>query len=169
MKIVQRDDEWAFERMFKDNYRLMYRLAFSMLEDPDLAKDAVQQVFVRLWQNKDGLPRENSRGYLLAATRNRCANYLRDTARRKSHDTNIRESLYDSTDRARKKELMEELHKAISDELTEQDRRIIQLHYGMDLTYKETACTLGISPSAVNKHITHSLEKLRKTLKDKEQ
>ena len=64
---------------------------------------------------------------------------------------------------------MVELYKAISSELTEQDQRVIFLHYDMDLTYKETAKTLGISPSAVNKHITNSLEKLRKTLKDKEQ
>ncbi|MBQ1693846.1 MAG: RNA polymerase subunit sigma-70, partial [Bacteroidales bacterium] len=59
MKILQGYDERTFERMFKDNYRLMYRLAFSILEDPDLAKDAVQQVFARVWQNKPDLSLEN--------------------------------------------------------------------------------------------------------------
>jgi len=154
--------------MFKDNYRLMYRLAFSILEDPDLAKDAVQQVFARVWQNKPDLSLENIKGYLLAATKNRCVNMIRDKARRKNHDKHICESLYDNLDKSHKDELMVELYKAISSELTEQDQRVIFLHYDMDLTYKETANALGISPSAVNKHITNSLEKLRKTLKDKE-
>ncbi|MCR4864318.1 MAG: sigma-70 family RNA polymerase sigma factor, partial [Bacteroidales bacterium] len=168
MKILQGYDERTFERMFKDNYRLMYRLAFSILEDPDLAKDAVQQVFARVWQNKPDLSLENIKGYLLAATKNRCVNMRRDKARRKNHDKHISESLYDNLDKSHKDELMVELYKAISSELTEQDQRVIFLHYDMDLTYKETANALGISPSAVNKHITNSLEKLRKTLKDKE-
>lgn len=168
MKILQGYDERTFERMFKDNYRLMYRLAFSILEDPDLAKDAVQQVFARVWQNKPDLSLENTKGYLLAATKNRCVNMIRDKARRKNHDKHIRESLYDNLDKSHKDELMVELYRAISSELTEQDQRVIFLHYDMDLTYKETANALGISPSAVNKHITNSLEKLRKTLKDKE-
>ena len=169
MKILQGYDERTFERMFKDNYRLMYCLAFSILEDSDLAKDAIQQVFARIWQNKPDLTPENTKGYLLAATKNLCVNMIRDKARRKNHDKHIRESLYDNLDKSQKEELMVELYKAISSELTEQDQRVIFLHYDMDLTYKETAKTLGISPSAVNKHITNSLEKLRKTLKDKEQ
>ena len=34
-----------FERLFKDSYPHMYRMAFSMVEDADDAKDAVHQVF----------------------------------------------------------------------------------------------------------------------------
>ena len=32
-----------FERLFKDSYPHMYRMAFSMVEDADDAKDAVHQ------------------------------------------------------------------------------------------------------------------------------
>ena len=35
------------------------------------------------------------------------------------------------------------------------------------MTYAETATVLGISTAAVNKHITRSLAKIRKTLKAK--
>ena len=59
---------------------------------------------------------------------------------------------------------MQELHRAIEKSLTEQDRRVLSLHYYDDLTYEETAEVLGISSSAVNKHITHSLSKLRAIL-----
>ena len=61
-------------------------------------------------------------------------------------------------------ELMLELRQVIDDNLTEQDRRVLQLHYDEALTYQETATVLGISASAVNKHITRSLDKIRKTL-----
>ncbi|MBR0275298.1 MAG: RNA polymerase sigma-70 factor, partial [Prevotella sp.] len=41
--------QW-FERLFKDNYPLMYRMAFSMVENADDAKDAVNQVFTQMWK-----------------------------------------------------------------------------------------------------------------------
>ena len=40
--------QW-FERLFKDNYPLMYRMAFSMVENADDAKDAVNQVFTQIF------------------------------------------------------------------------------------------------------------------------
>lgn len=59
-----------FERMFKDNYPHMYRMAFSMVENADDAKDAVNQVFAQIWRSKPQISEESIRGYLLMATRN---------------------------------------------------------------------------------------------------
>ena len=43
------DKEWAqFERLFKDSYPNMYRMAFLMVENADDAKDAVHQVFAQI-------------------------------------------------------------------------------------------------------------------------
>ena len=60
---------------------------------------------------------------------------------------------------------MQQLQHVIERNLTEQDRRVLQLHYDDEMTYQETATVLGISVSAVNKHITQSLAKIRQTLK----
>jgi RNA polymerase sigma-70 factor (ECF subfamily) len=65
------------------------------------------------------------------------------------------------------KELLQQLQQVIEDNLTEQDRRVLSLHYEEDMTYSETAKVLGISTSAVNKHITRSLAKIRKNLNAK--
>ena len=64
-----------------------------------------------------------------------------------------------------REELLRQLHQVIDNNLTEQDRRVLSLHYDEELTYAETATVLGISASAVNKHITRSLAKIRETLK----
>ena len=61
-----------FERLFKDSYPHMYRMAFSMVENADDAKDAVHQVFAQIWRNKPRVANNSIRGYLLAATRNQC-------------------------------------------------------------------------------------------------
>ncbi|MDY3890926.1 MAG: sigma-70 family RNA polymerase sigma factor, partial [Bacteroidaceae bacterium] len=62
-------------------------------------------------------------------------------------------------------ELMTELQRVIDDNLTEQDRRVLTLHYDEAMTYAQAAQALGISTSAVNKHVTSSLKKIRNILK----
>ena len=66
-----------FERLFKDNYPHMYRMAFSLVENADDAKDAVHQVFAQIWRGKPQISEDSFRGYLLAATRNQCLHMLR--------------------------------------------------------------------------------------------
>ena len=52
-----------FERLFKDSYQLMYRMAFSMVENADDAKDAVNQVFTQMWKGKPKVSDDSVRGY----------------------------------------------------------------------------------------------------------
>ena len=133
----------------------MYRMAFSMVEDADDAKDAVHQVFTQMWKGKPEVSDVQVRGYLLSATRNQCLHILRQRELRRQMEEELqREAEMSSSDEH--EELMREL---------EQDRRVLQLHYDEEMTYQETATVLGISASAVNKHITRSLDKIRKTLR----
>ena len=152
-----------FEHLFKDNYPHMYRMAFSMVENADDAKDVVHQVFTQMWRGKPKIADESVRGYLLAATRNQCLHLLcsRQLERQMVHD--LRQDM-DVSESEERKELLQQLQQVIEDNLTEQDRRVLSLHYEEDMTYNETAKVLGISSSAVNKHITRSLAKIRKAL-----
>ena len=153
-----------FERLFKDSYPQMYRMAFSMVEDADDAKDAVNQVFTQMWKGKPDVSEESVRGYLLAATRNQCLHILRQRQLQQQMEEELRQTAEKSSNEERE-ELLQELQQVINDNLTEQDRRVLQLHYEEEMTYQETATVLGISPSAVNKHITRSLAKIRETLR----
>lgn len=153
-----------FERLFKDNYPHMYRIAFSMVGNTDDAKDAVHQVFAQIWRRKPQVADDSIRGYLLTATRNQCLHILRSRQLQRlveeklQQDIAVRES-------EEHEELLQQLRQVIDDNLTEQDRRVLSLHYDEEMTYAETATALGISSSAVNKHITRSLAKIRATLK----
>ena len=154
----------TFERLFKDNYPHMYRMAFSMVEDADDAKDVVSQVFTQMWRSKPQVSDGSVRGYLLAATRNQCLHLLRQQQLQREMETELQQAAQDSVDEERE-ELMRQLQQVIDENLTEQDRRVLSLHYDEEKTYAETASILGISTAAVNKHITRSLAKIRSTLK----
>ena len=146
----------AFEHLFKDHYPHMYRMAFSMVENADDAKDAVNQVFAQIWRGKPQVADASVRGYLLAATRNQCL-HLEDELRQDMAESESEE----------RNELLQQLRQVIENNLTEQDRRVLSLHYEEDMTYGETAKVLGISAAAVNKHITRSLAKIRKNFNAK--
>ncbi len=163
-----------FERLFKDSYPQMYRMAFSMVEDADDAKDAVSQVFTQMWKGRPNVSEESLSGYLLAATRNQCLHILRQRQLQQQMEEELRQTAEERlrvgasagmSSNQEREELLCELQQVINVNLTEQDRRVLQLHYEEEMTYQETATVLGISPSAVNKHITRSLAKIRETLK----
>ncbi len=163
-----------FERLFKDSYPQMYRMAFSMVEDADDAKDAVSQVFTQMWKGRPNVSEESLSGYLLAATRNQCLHILRQRQLQQQMEEELRQTAEERlrvgasagmSSNQEREELLCELQQVINVNLTEQDRRVLQLHYEEEMTYQETATILGISASAVNKHITRSLAKIRETLK----
>ena len=153
-----------FERLFKDSYPHMYRMAFSMVENEDDAKDAVHQVFAQIWQKKPRVADGSIRGYLLAATRNQCLHILRSRQLQRQMEEELQRDTAASESEERE-ELLQQLQQVIDNNLTEQDRRVLSLHYDDEMTYEKTATVLGISASAVNKHITQSLAKIRQTFK----
>jgi len=153
-----------FERLFKDSYPHMYRMAFSMVENADDAKDAVHQVFAQIWRNKPRVANNSIRGYLLAATRNQCLHLLRSRQLQRQMEEELQRDIT-ANESEEREELLLQLQQVIDNNLTEQDRRVLSLHYDEEMTYAETAMVLGISASAVNKHITRSLAKIREALK----
>lgn len=153
-----------FEHLFKDNYPHMYRMAFSIMKNADDAKDAVHQVFAQIWRRKPQLADDSIRGYLLAATRNQCLHTLRSRQLQRQMEKELQQDIA-VRESEEHEELLQQLRQVIDDNLTEQDRRVLSLHYEEEMTYEETASVLGISSSAVNKHITRSLAKIRKNLK----
>ena len=153
-----------FERLFKDSYPHMYRMAFSMVDDADDAKDAVHHVFTQMWKGKPKVSEESVRGYLLAATRNQCLHILRQRQLQRQLEEELLQNA-EASENEEREELLRELQQVIEANLTEQDRHVLQMHYDEEMTYQETATVLGISTAAVNKHITRSLAKIRETLR----
>lgn len=153
-----------FEKVFKENYPMMYRIAYSMLDDAESSKDAVNEVFTEVWHKKPQINEGAERGYLLAATKNQCLHVLKKKKlwREVENDSSIFETKSQDPEH---QELVSELRSIIQHHLTAQDKRVISLHYYEGMSYEETAVALGISSSSVNKHVTQSLSKIRTIFK----
>lgn len=158
--------EQQFKELFLSEYGRMYKAAYILLGDENEAKDAIQDVFAKLWAGTIPLKEESQRTFMLTCVRNRCLNII---AHRQTQQEAIRlltqeaiaSETYDD-------EIIEMVNRYVDEKLTPQTSRIIKMHFDEDLSYKEISNSLDISLSAVNKHIVQGLRKLRSTFKNKE-
>ena len=143
----------------------MYRAAHILLGDEDEAKDAVQDVFARLWDGNVTLREESQRAFMLTCVRNRCLNII---AQRRSQQESTLQVAMDSTEGETETwqdmsddELTMMVQQYIDERLTPQTGRVIRMRFDDEKSYKDISNSLGISLSAVNKHIVQGLRKLR--------
>ena len=158
--------EQQFKELFHSEFGRMYKAAYILLGDEDEAKDVVQDLFVKLWEGTISLREESQRTFLLTCIRNRCLNII---AQRQTHQETIRlltpKAIESGT---HDDEIIEAVHRYVDEKLSPQTSRIIKMHFDEEQSYKDISHSLGISVSAVNKHIVQGLRKLRSTFKNRE-
>ena len=158
--------EQQFEQLFYSEYDRMYRAAHILLGNEDEAKDVVQDVFVQLWTGTSPLRKESITAFLLTCVRNRCLNII---AHRQTEQKAMQLLTPETVDEgSHDDELVEVIKTYIDEQLTPQTSRVIQMRYYEEQSYKEISQSLGVSRSAINKHIVQGMRKLRSTFKNKE-
>ena len=161
-------DKSKLEKLFRQHYRQMYRLATMLLHDDAESKDVVHDIFAHLLRNSQDLREDTAESYLLTSVRNRCLNVIRSRQiqERVEHlylldlDTNI-------TPTERLEEELEALYKGIDQLEPPVCRDIIMQHFRDGVTFKEIAIRLGVSETTVYKHLRRALNQLRTYLKNK--
>lgn len=149
--------EKQMEQLFRANYERMYRLAFALLHDNEEARD----VFSKLWEHD--VKEETASSYLMQSVKNACLNLIAQ----KKRDERLQQLLPLEVEQdAQLEERWQATVHCIDHDLTPQTASVIRLCFGEQMSYKETAEELGISISAVNKHIVKGLRTLRDKLKD---
>ena len=159
-------DQKKLEKLFKQYYRQMYRLATMLLHDDAESKDVVHDIFAHLLRNSQDLREDTAESYLLTSVRNRCLNVIRSRQiqERVEHlylldlDTTI-------TPTQRLEEELETLYKGIDQLEPPVCRDIIMQHFRDGITFKEIASRLGVSETTVYKHLRRALNQLRTQLK----
>ena len=153
------------EQLFKAHYAQMYRLAVALLHDDDLSRDIVHDVFVSLLDvTRDTLISE---GYLLRAVRNRCLNHIRDCEihQRIANRYFLENDEYESEEWP-DEETIARIYNLIKSEISPQARRVMELRFSEGLPFSRIAASMGISETAVYRHLSHALTIIRKKLNE---
>ena len=154
----------SFEKLFKDNYSKAYYLALRILHDDEASKDVVSDAFELVWRKLKHEEVDNVSSYLLKTVRSACLDYIRKQDIRSKfvqasmRDIETKTPIFETWD------IHEEKIQAIMDtleELTPRTQQIVRLCYVERKKYREVAMELGISESAVKKHIMQALSYMR--------
>ena len=160
-------DQRKLEKLFKQHYRQMYRLATILLHDDAESKDVVHDIFARLLDDHRDLREDTAQSYLLTSVRNRCMNVIRS---RQIQERVEHLYLLDLDTTITPTERLEEELRAlrIGIDLLEPPvcRDIIMQHFRDGMTFKEIASRLGVSETTVYKHLHRALSQLRTHLKN---
>ena len=154
-----------FESFFKQQYAKIYYYALSLVHDDEAARDIVADSFESLFTRHSDLPETVACNYLFVIVRNRCSDFFRKQAlhqRYYEYITYTSEKIEDA-DWLEHDDKVEIIRRNMQ-YLTPRTREIIEAHYLQGKKYTEVATELGISTSAVKKHIMQALKLFREKL-----
>lgn len=165
LKLLPQGDQEAFDVLFIRHWENLYKSAFYVLRDSEAAKDILQEVFIRLWQNRQALQIQSLPAYLKVAVKFRVASYI--------HSGKIRENFYNqlaqsvsfasapsSEELSELKELNAIIQNAIAT-LPDKCRQIYLMKREELLSNQEIADKLGISVKTVENQMTIALRRVR--------
>ncbi|SEM04610.1 RNA polymerase sigma-70 factor, ECF subfamily [bacterium A37T11] len=153
-----REGDYAAFNLIYDTYkRQLAKNLLRLLKDNDMADEALQDLFMKLWENREKIdPEQPIKAYLFRIAENLVYDRFRKASRDKEmrkHFLNtatelyshIEEKLFDAENRTL-------LYKAI-DQLPPKRREVVILCKIDGLSYEEAAQQLGVSVNAINDHI----------------
>jgi RNA polymerase sigma-70 factor (ECF subfamily) len=167
-------DERAFRVLFERYVRVLCEVAVSYVKLREVAQELVQDVFCRVWEQRDQMvPPDNVRAYLYAATRHRALDHLRhqrvvdqvsDAPFAPGEHPGIGEPVAGADEQLLARERRELLLRAIA-ELPERQRRVFELRWYHHLSYAEIGAVLDISAKGVESLRARAIEALQKKLR----
>jgi RNA polymerase sigma-70 factor, ECF subfamily len=157
-----------FEALFKTHHKRLCNLAYTLVRDKDVAKDVVQDVFLKLWKNRDQVEWSDAiEGYLLRATTHTALNHLRNNKKftRLGNGEELKNMFAPAdSNEVTFTEFELRVQKAI-DRLPPKCKAIYVLSRNEEMKYTQIAEALEISIKTVEAQMCIALQKLREDLK----
>lgn len=156
----------AFTQLVQRHQTSLRRMCYAMLRDEELAKDAVQETFVKAYRAMDAWRGDCSeKTWLMKIAVNTCRDIRRGAWFRRIDSRVALENLPQPTVQLTDDHV--ELTLAIM-RLPQKLREVTLLYYYQDMTMREVADALGISPPTVSKRLDRAHGKLRTLLEGRE-
>lgn len=153
--------ELKFEALFKANYNILFYKAFDLVEDEELARDIVSEVFAQLWERYESLQDQQVVSYLHRSVVNRSLDCLRHKRVVQTYAEENPASELDEDEYSELKEEQLEYLKVVLEKLPAQKRNIFEQCYFGEKKYKEVADIMNINISTVHKYMVSVFAFLR--------
>jgi len=148
---------------FKDK---VFRLAKRLLVSQDEAEDATQELYLKLWKNKNKLSNyRNIEAFAMTMTKNYCLDRLKS---KQASNLSLIHSNYKENNISLQKKIelqdsIKKVHELIA-ELPEQQKMVIQLRDIEGYEYKEIEEMLQMKPTAIRVALSRARKIIREQL-----
>jgi RNA polymerase sigma-70 factor (family 1) len=157
---------WAFQKY----HHALYYHALDFLKSPAMAEDAVQEVFVKVWENRKQIkPDLSFKAYLFCITKNHILNQLKRISREiKAREEISRQAL--TSHNAVEEQVVYAEYEAFArkalDELPPKRKKVFMLHRLEGKKYGEIAVLMNISKNTVRDHVVKADKSIKEYFAD---
>lgn len=178
LKEIKNGNDQAFEFLFKSYYPRLRGYAFRFVEDQEAVRDIIQESFLKFWEKRQLIEAISISSLLFAMVRNACLNYIKHLQIVEQYNVEHlavlegKEELYyldfnlSPEHTLLYKELQEQVDEVIN-MLPSRCREVFVMSRFDKKKNREISETLGISTTAVEKHIAKALMTFSKHFKEK--
>ncbi len=148
---------------FKDK---VFRLAKRLLVSQDEAEDATQELYLKLWKNKNKLKNyRNIEAFAMTMTKNYCLDRLKSkqASNLSLVHSNFKETNTSLQEKIEINDSVQRIHKLITN-LPKQQRMVIQLRDIEAYEFKEIEEMLQMKPTAIRVALSRARKKIREQL-----
>lgn len=165
------EDEAALTELYNHFFPKVYKFLMVKLKNTDAADDLASSVFMKMYKGLEGFDSEKASfaTWLNRIAANEIKMYFRTKSRKGDKETEWDEDFeppaddaYEPEKQALEKERAQELKSAIMT-LPERERQIIEMTYWLNLTPKEIAAEMDMTPN----HVSVSLRRAKQMLKER--
>lgn len=165
---IRQGDKSEFESLFRSSYISLVRFAKTIVKDHDTAEEIVQDLFFRIWKDREKIKINTSlNGYLFRSVHNSCLHWIEHTrvVEKHAHETIYRQE--DSPANPGEIIQFKELQAKIADildKLPDRCGKIFYMNRFEGLKYSEIAGRLSVSVKTVEADMGKALKEFRKAL-----
>jgi len=163
--LVKEGSAKAFSEIYDRYWALLYKHAYRLLKDKELAQDVVQEVFLNLWDKINVIDIQFSISpYLYRAVRNKVLNLIQKDKVKDNYTQSFINFVANSeaiTDyRLRERLLKEKIEKEVA-ALPSKMREVFKMSRIQNMSHKQIAEKLNLSDKTVKKQMSNAIHILR--------
>ena len=162
---LKKDDHDSFQKLFERYSLPLFRFSFSYLKSKEVAEDVVQEVFMKIWNNRKEIKNNTSfQSYLFTIALNAVRKHFNKLSKQNELKHNIlfefSENKPGFDDRSGYQFLIEKLDELVS-QMPEKRREVFIKKKMEEKSLKEIAEECDITTKTVEYHITEAMKFLK--------
>lgn len=161
---IKNGDQHAFKAFYDTNFEKLFAYLKNRGIRSDAAEDIIQKAFIYIWENRRKIDSSLSlRAYIYRIAYTRMLNYIDQKKETTEWDTSFNKTEITPHEDAEYSDLKSSFRQALK-KMPERRRAVFEHCFIHELTYKETADVLSISPKTVENHMALAFKDMRASL-----